>query len=106
MIIHCVLFKINDGDEEYKKKIRAAIEAALRAVPTISKEAEFGPPISLGDSKEYDFALIARFPDRTALDAYAKDPKHEEAKEKVIYPNVKREETIVYDLEYGANSEA
>ncbi|CCO33390.1 hypothetical protein BN14_07465 [Rhizoctonia solani AG-1 IB] len=96
MIIH---FATQEQLDEFKKSARREIADALGKVPGPFVPMQFGAPLLTERTKDYDFALFARFKDRTALDAYAVSDEHTSVVNNVIRPRTELEETIDYDLE-------
>lgn len=106
MIIHFVLFKLKSPSEatpeqlkDIKEKARREIAEALSKVPGPSEPMQFGPPLLPEKAKGYDFALLARFKDRKALDDYADSPEHLSVVNDVISSRAELAETIDYDLQ-------
>ncbi|CAE6445324.1 unnamed protein product [Rhizoctonia solani] len=106
MIIHFVLFKLKNQPgatpeqlEDFKEKARREIAEALGKVSGPFVPMQFGPPLLPERAKGYDFALLARFKDRKALDDYAVSPEHLSVVNDIIRPRAELEETIDYDLQ-------
>ena len=94
MVEHIVLFKWSGNAEDSVKDL---IARELRKLPDQIEEImelSCGRDFS-GRSKGYDFALIARFQDRHALEGYLSHPAHQSLVETLVRPNT--EETLAFD---------
>jgi hypothetical protein len=74
MIVHLVCFK-------YKPEIDAAARADHRASLAALKDLDGVRDLKVGadvvrSARSYDTGLAITFPDRAALDAYQRDPRH------------------------------
>ena len=74
MLRHVVLFKMKPENRNCIPELISELKALKGPVEGLL-EMEAGVDI-VGSSRSYDFALIATFPDRAALDAYQVHPLH------------------------------
>ena len=74
MLVHIVCFKYRtEVDEAARRDHRARLKglASLGGIVDLKVGADV-----VRSARSYDTGLIVRFPDRAALDAYQKDPRH------------------------------
>ena len=74
MLVHVVLFKLNDPSEENIFGIINRLKSLKERIP-ILLGLEVGADIVQSD-RSYDIALIARFDNRERLDEYQNHPAH------------------------------
>jgi hypothetical protein len=74
MLTHMVCFKYKDGTPENARTDHRARLAALKDIDGVIDLRVGGDVV--GSSRSYDTGLIVTFADRTALDAYQKNPTH------------------------------
>ncbi len=96
---HVVLIWLNEpGNAAHKEKMIAATSAFKKEIPGILS-------LSVGDAipsnrdvvdDSFDLAIVVRFQDKAALDAYEKHPVHVKAVKEVLAPNVSK--LKVYDV--------
>jgi hypothetical protein len=96
---HVVLVWLNEpGNAAVKQKMITAARAFPREIPGILS-------MSIGDAvpsdrdivdDSFDLALVVRFKDKAAMDAYEKHPVHVKAAKEVLAPNASK--LKVYDV--------
>jgi len=74
MLLHLVCFKYRTDTDEAARVDHRARLAALRTLDGVL-DLKVGADI-VQSPRSYDTGLMITFPDRAALDAYQKDPRH------------------------------
>ncbi len=74
MLMHVVCFKYKAGVAAAARDAHRAKLRALAAVDGV-EELQVGADL-VGSARSYDTALVVRFRDRAALEAYQQDPRH------------------------------
>lgn len=74
MLLHLVCFKYKPGTDAAARAQHRERLAALKALDGII-DLKVGEDV-LRSSRSYDTGLMITFPDRAALDAYARHPQH------------------------------
>lgn len=94
MVKHIVLFRFGDPETDVPV-VRDSLLALRGVVPSIV-DMEFGTDF-LHSERSFDCALIVTFRDRAGLEAYDRDPVHNEARK---YIHAHRLDSKTVDFEY------
>lgn len=97
MITHIVLFKWRSGVNAEQCAAFAAALDALYAEMDGPVDVKHGCDLGYRASGNSDYALIARFTDRAAWDAYQADPRHRAFIETMVAPIVENRAAIQID---------
>ena len=96
MIEHLVLFRwADDASAEAKDRVEEELRALLTQIPGI-RDLTYGENFSTR-SQGYTHALVVRFEDRAALEAYGPHPAHQRVVQEFIAPI--RADNLVVDYE-------
>jgi heme-degrading monooxygenase HmoA len=94
MLTHVVLFKLKDRSRESAERVREVLLGMRGRIPQL-REIEVGIDVLRSD-RSYDVALITRFDDLAAMEAYQDDPAHREV---IAFMREVRESSVTVDFE-------
>jgi len=97
MLRHVVMFKLEEGaPADTLEALEAGLHVLSQSIPDIASY-RYGPDLGLRDGN-FDFCLVAEFPDAEAFSRYVVHPDHQAFVKDRLTPVVSERVSVQYEI--------